>query len=156
MGPFEKLTCLTWANAHTGLSHKAGIYHPEAVKILDLTPHAQCHESRKSKDVHKSAEPALSDQGFIGSFSHQERLKRWGPVTRLINRSLCVLSHFNRLFATLWTIAPSPNPRLLCPRDSTGKNTGVGCMPTSRGSSLSGDWTHLSYVSCIGRQVLYH
>ena len=34
-------------------------------------------------------------------------------------------SHFSRvrLCATLWTAAP----RLLCPQDSLGKNTGVGC-----------------------------
>ena len=29
-------------------------------------------------------------------------------------------------------------------------------MPSSRGSSLSRDQTHISYASCIGRQVLYH
>ena len=29
-------------------------------------------------------------------------------------------------------------------------------MPSSRGSSQPRDRTHLSYVSCIGRQVLYH
>ena len=29
-------------------------------------------------------------------------------------------------------------------------------MPSSRGSSQSGDQTHFSYISCIGRQVLYH
>ena len=29
-------------------------------------------------------------------------------------------------------------------------------MPSSRGSSLPRDWTHISYVSCIGRRVLYH
>ena len=29
-------------------------------------------------------------------------------------------------------------------------------MPSSRGSSQSRDWTHVSYVSCIGRQVLYN
>ena len=28
-------------------------------------------------------------------------------------------------------------------------------MPFSRGSSQPRDWTHISYVSCIGRQVLY-
>ena len=35
-----------------------------------------------------------------------------------------VLRHFSRvrLFATLWTVAH----QLLCPRDSPGKNTGVG------------------------------
>ena len=29
-------------------------------------------------------------------------------------------------------------------------------MPSSRGSSWPKDWTGISYVSCIGRQVLYH
>ena len=37
----------------------------------------------------------------------------------------CVLSHFSRvlLFVTPWTVAR----RLLCPWNSSGKNTGVGC-----------------------------
>ena len=29
-------------------------------------------------------------------------------------------------------------------------------MPSSRGSSPPRDWTHVSYISRIGRQVLYH
>ena len=29
-------------------------------------------------------------------------------------------------------------------------------MPSCRGSSQSRDQTHVSYFSCIGRQVLYH
>ena len=29
-------------------------------------------------------------------------------------------------------------------------------MPVSRGSSQPRDWTHVSYVSCIGREFLYH
>ena len=29
-------------------------------------------------------------------------------------------------------------------------------IPFSRGSSQARDWTRISYVSCIGRQVLYH
>ena len=52
-----------------------------------------------------------------------------------------------RLFVTLWTIG-----RLLCPWDSPGKNTGGGCMPSSRGSSWPRDQTH---VSGIGRRILY-
>ena len=31
-----------------------------------------------------------------------------------------------------------------------------GAMPSSRGSSQPRDWTLVSYVSCIGRWVLYH
>ena len=52
-------------------------------------------------------------------------------------RSLCacMLSHFSRvrLFATLWTVAC----RLLCPWDSPGKNTGVGCHALLQGTFLT-------------------
>ena len=34
------------------------------------------------------------------------------------------------------------------------KNTGVGFMLFSRGSSPLEDWTHVSYISCTGRWVL--
>ena len=44
--------------------------------------------------------------------------------------------------ATPWTVAT----RLLCPQDSPGKNTGVGCHFLYRGSSRPKD---LTWVSCI-------
>ena len=31
-----------------------------------------------------------------------------------------------------------------------------GAMPSSRGSSQPRDQTRISYVSCMGRQILYH
>ena len=42
-----------------------------------------------------------------------------------INALVCVLSHDSHVWlsVTLWTVAS----RLLCPWDSPGKNTGVGC-----------------------------
>ena len=46
--------------------------------------------------------------------------------------------------------------RLLCPWDSPGVNTGVGFHALLQGSSQPRDRTCISYVSCIGRQVLYH
>ena len=49
---------------------------------------------------------------------------------------------------TLWPYRLQP-PRLLCPWDSPGKNTGVGCMSSSRGSFQPRDQTWISYVSCI-------
>ena len=63
-----------------------------------------------------------------------------------------LLSHFSRvqLFATPWTVAH------LCPWGSPGKNTGVGCHVLLRGSSQPRDRTHVSYISCIGRQALFH
>ena len=45
---------------------------------------------------------------------------------------------------------------LLCPWDSPGKNTGVGCHALLHGSSRHRDLTCVSYDSCIGRRVLYH
>ena len=43
-----------------------------------------------------------------------------------------MLSHLrhSQFFATLWTILPA---RLLCPWDSPGKNTGVGCFALLQG-----------------------
>ena len=40
--------------------------------------------------------------------------------------------------------------------DSPGKNAGVGAMPSSRRSSQPRDQMRVSYVSCIGKWVLYH
>ena len=45
---------------------------------------------------------------------------------------------------------------LLCPWDSPGKNSGVGCHFLLQGSSQPRDQTHVSCDSCPGRQVLYH
>ena len=40
--------------------------------------------------------------------------------------------------------------RFLCPWDFPGKNTGVGSISSSRGSSWPRDWTCVPCVSCIG------
>ena len=45
--------------------------------------------------------------------------------------------------------------RLLCPWNSSGKNTGVGCISFSRGPSWPRDQTQVSYIFCIGREILY-
>ena len=65
---------------------------------------------------------------------------------------VCVLSHV-WLFTTTWTMPT----RLLCPWEFPGKNTGEGChfllpgvLPDPR------DQIHISCISCIGRQILYH
>ena len=64
---------------------------------------------------------------------------------------LSCFSHV-RLFVT-----HGPQPaRLPCPWDFPGKDTGVGCMPSSRGPSRPRDRTFISYVSFIGRWVLDH
>ena len=52
----------------------------------------------------------------------QARILEWVAISF---SNACMLSHFScvRLCAILWTAAPRP----LCPQDSLGKNTGVGC-----------------------------
>ena len=57
------------------------------------------------------------------------------------------------LFVTSWTVT---HQALLCPWDSAGKNTGVCCHFLLQGSSWPRDWTRVSCISCISRQVLYH
>ena len=52
-------------------------------------------------------------------------------------------------FLQCYGLQPS---RLLCLWDFPDKNTGVGCLFFSRGSSQPVDQT---YVSCIGRWILY-
>ena len=75
----------------------------------------------------------------------------------LIKRELSVLMLL-LLFSRL-VVSDSVQPhellstRLLCPWDSPGKNTGVGCHFLSRGSSQPRDQMHISYV---GRWILYH
>ena len=57
-----------------------------------------------------------------------------------------------QIFATPWTVAHQAP----CTWDFPGKNTGVGCISSSRGSSRPRDRTRVSCVSCFGRWVLYH
>ena len=51
---------------------------------------------------------------------------------RILDGLVCVLSHFAcvQLCVTPWTVAP----RLLCPWDFPGKNTGVGCHAFLQGT----------------------
>ena len=45
---------------------------------------------------------------------------------------------------------------LPCTWDSPGKNIRVPAFSFSGVSSRPRDWTHVSYISCISRSVLYH
>ena len=61
---------------------------------------------------------------------------------------VCVISCFSRVcFHGLWPA------RLLCPWDSPGKNTGVGCHFLLQGIFLT-QGSNLSFLHC--RQILYH
>ena len=56
---------------------------------------------------------------------------------------------------SLWPHGLLPT-RLLCPWDFPGKKTGVGCHFLLQRVFPTHNWTHVSCVSCIGRQILYH
>ena len=69
------------------------------------------------------------------------------------------LSHFSfvRLFATLCTVASQDPLSMGFSRQECW--SGLACSPEGDlpgGSSKPRNQTHVSYVSCIGRQVLYH
>ena len=68
---------------------------------------------------------------------------------------ICTLSHFSRvqLFATLQTVGHQAHlsMEILQARILVGV-----AMLFSRGSSRPRNWSHVSYISCIGRHVLCH
>ena len=56
------------------------------------------------------------------------------------------------LFVTPWTVAPGSSVHGIL----QARTLQWVAMPSSRGSSQPRDQTHISCVSCSGRQVLYH
>ena len=55
------------------------------------------------------------------------------------------------------TLCDAMDSRFLCPWDPPGRNTGMGCQALLQGIILTqrlNPW--VSYVSCIGKWVLYH
>ena len=78
--------------------------------------------------------------------------KGWAELCACV---LCMLSFFSCvwLFVTVWTIAP---PGSSVHGILQARILEWVAMPSSRGSSQPRDRTSISYVSCIGRWVLYH
>ena len=75
-----------------------------------------------------------------------------GGIGRVCITDACVQAHAQS-FPTLQPHGLQPT-RLLCPWDSPGKNTGVGCqflLLLDLGIKLA-----ISFVSCIGGQIFYH
>ena len=74
------------------------------------------------------------------------------PLCFLICVCVCVqsLSHA-WLFATLWTVAQQAPLSMRFSRQEYWS----GAIPSSKGSSWPRDWTRVSWVSCIGRHILY-
>ena len=66
---------------------------------------------------------------------------------------ICMLSSFShvQLFATLWTV-PHQAPLSM----GFSRQEYWSAIPSSKESSQLRNWAHISYISCIGRQFLYH
>ena len=73
----------------------------------------------------------------------------------LMSSAECMLSCFShvQLWVTLWTVDP---PVSSVHGILQARILEWVAMPSSRESSWSRDWNHVSCVSCIGRQILFH
>ena len=88
----------------------------------------------------------------------------WQPLICFLQICLFWTFHISRIIqymafcVWLWPYGLQPT-RLLCPWDSPGKNTGVGCYSSLQEIFHTRGWNPhllLRSVSCTGRQVLYH
>ena len=70
-----------------------------------------------------------------------------------VKLATCMLSC--SVVTDFWTHGLS-TPRLLCPCNFPSKNIGVGCHFLLQGIFLTREWTQVSCISFIGRQILYH
>ena len=97
-----------------------------------------------------SLEPPCPTSHSIPPLLSGHRPLVWAPCV-----CACVLSHFSgvRLCATVCPVAPQAalSMGILQARILEWVAT-----PSSRRSSQTRDRTHISYVSCFGRRVLYH
>ena len=125
---------------HSVVSHSLrphGLWHAR-LPCPSPSPEATSNSCALSQWCH----PAISSSVVPFSFCLQPFLASGSfAVSRLLTSGVCVcvcvwdcFSHA-RLFVTLWAISPPVG--LLCPWDSSGKNTGMGCLPLLRGISLT-------------------
>ena len=104
---------------------------------------------------------------FAISFSRGSSQPRdWAQISRIVGRHVYHLNHqvsrkedkriCNSLVPdSLWPHELQP-ARLLCPWDSPAKNTGVGCHFLLQGIFPTQGSNPHSWISCIGRKILYH
>ena len=106
---------------------------------------------------HLSETSALGEMFGLLLFTHNGSgsASIQGSVCVCVCVCVCVSIHVLscvQLFATPQTVAA----RLLCPWDSPGKNTGVGCRALLQGIFPTQGLSPRLCVSCSGRQSLYH
>ena len=88
--------------------------------------------------------------GPMGSTESQRVGHDWATSTS------CMRVKSLQLSLTLCDPVDLDPTRHLCPWDSPSKNTGVGCHALLQRIFPTQGWNQVSYVSCIGRWVLYH
>ena len=93
--------------------------------------------------------PWIEEPGRLQSIGSQ----RVGHNCTTEHKCICACL-ITPVFVTIWTVAHQTPLSMGFSRKEYW--SGRRAMPSSRGSSQSRDRTCVSYVSCIGRQVLYH
>ena len=143
--PKEKLTSGLWSRS-TSLAGKSGILVPGGltsmtVRFLGCWIRGLCDTTAKV--------PLSSNRKWIFLFWNVEFLYIQGQGLCWV--FACMLSHFSHvwLFASLWTVAHQASPSMRFSSQEYWSG-----LP--RGSFWCRDQTCVSYVSCIGRWVLYH
>ena len=124
---------LTWQPCnHPGKEHS---------RMNGSSPYRGPVRDEKMLSITNHQEDTNQSHGEMPPHSHQDGL-------------LLLLSCFSRfwLFATLWTVAHHSSVHGVL----QARMLVWVAMPSSRGSSWPRDRTRVSYVSCIGWQVLYH
>ena len=82
-------------------------------------------------------------------------LSSWGNAEHSDHSCGCILSHFSHV-QTLCNAVVCSLPGSSVHGILQARTLEWIALPSSRGSSQPRDWTCISYVSCIGRCVLYH
>ena len=87
-----------------------------------------CHEEKSGHHSQRAAPARCTWRKPVFAKTQGSQLKK---ERQKIDRYACMLSLFSHVqfFVTLWTV----DTRLLCPWDSPGKNTGVGCHALLQG-----------------------
>ena len=139
-------------------------FHPLPHNSLSLTDihthtHTQIHP-RLDGGINEKCTFFSSDMKCIGYFyyKYDNKVRHKSPITQKVTVYLiCVCCAFLlscvRLFVTPWTVVCHASLSV-----GTLQARILECVATSYsgGSSQARDWTHVFWVPCTGKQVLYH
>ena len=106
--------------------------------------------AKQVSDVrHTQSEFVLKNEEVAFTYSNSDAAKEGGKTL-----VVCMLSCFSRvrLCATPWTLACRAPLAMECSRQEYWSGFAIS---SSSGSSQPRDQTHICYISCIGRCVLY-